>query len=164
MKKFPMISLACVMVFSSTAMASGSHSGGHGAKKGGDNGHWMSPEHEAARPNPIAYSKDSIQQGARLFQQNCASCHGRNADGKGMAGMMMKPRPADLVAMSGGHPDGDFAYKIKTGRGAMPGWDKTLNDTQVWHLVNYIQSLGKGKVVGSQPKEHDHNDGHGHSS
>ncbi len=178
MKKLKLIPLLVLLTSSSVALASGTHGaedehGGHSMKgmkgMGGMSGmnmagHWASPEEEAARKNPIAYNSESVAQGAKLFKQNCVSCHGDKADGKGPAGMMMNPRPADLTAMSGGHPDGDFAYKIKTGRGGMPPWKNILNDTQVWQLVNYIQSLSKGPMADGHKEEHSHEAGHGHDS
>ena len=178
MKKIKVIPFVLLLSASSVALASGTHGaaedehGGHSMKgmsgmKGmggmqGMGGHWASPAAEAARENPIAYSQASVNTGKGLFKQYCASCHGEKADGKGPAGMMMNPRPADLTAMSGGHPDGDFAYKINTGRGAMPSWKNTLNEKQVWHLVNFIQSLSKGSMANEG--KHGHEAGHGHDS
>ncbi len=175
MKKLKVIPLLVLLTTSPAVMAAGTHGaedehGGHSMKgmKGmsGMNmgGHWASPDEEAARKNPVAYNSESVAQGAKLFKQNCVSCHGEKADGKGPAGMMMNPPPADLKAMSGGHPDGDFAYKIKTGRGGMPPWKNILDETQVWHLVNYIQSLSKGPMADGHKEEHAHEAGHGHDS
>ena len=104
-------------------------------------GHWMAPPAEASKKNPVDSSSESIAQGKMLYSQYCSSCHGPTAEGDGPAASALNPKPTNLKMMSGHHPDGDFAWKIKNGRGAMPAWDKTLNDTQVWHLVNYIQSL-----------------------
>jgi mono/diheme cytochrome c family protein len=169
MKKLKIISITMLLMASSAALASGTHGSGHsmegmkssmpGMKAGG---HWASPAAEAARDNPVAFNSSSVKKGAGLYQQYCASCHGVKADGKGPAGMMLNPPPADLTAMSGGHSDGDFAYKINTGRGAMPSWKGTLNETQVWQLVNFIQSLSKGTVANDE--QHGHEAGHGHDS
>ena len=143
------------------ALASGMHGGGHDNKKSMPMGvHWMSPPAEAAKVNPIKQSNSSVAKGAQLYQQNCISCHGANAEGNGMAGMMLKPKPADLRAMAGYHPDGDFAYKIREGRGAMPAWKNVLQDNQVWHLVNYIQTMDRHPVVAQEPS-HAHQSGHG---
>lgn len=162
-----------LLTLSSVALASGTHGSGHGDSghsmknmKGmsGMNvgGHWTSPATEAARENPVAFNSSSVKKGAGLYQQYCASCHGAKADGKGSAGMMLNPRPADLTAMSGGHSDGDFAYKINTGRGAMPSWKNKLNEKQVWQLVNFIQSLSKGTMANDE--QHSHEAGHEHDS
>ena len=154
MKKIKVIPFVLLLSASSVALASGTHGaaedehGGHSMKgmsgmKGmggmqGMGGHWASPAAEAARENPIAYSQASVNTGKGLFKQYCASCHGEKADGKGPAGMM------------------------NTGRGAMPSWKNTLNEKQVWHLVNFIQSLSKGSMANEG--KHGHEAGHGHDS
>jgi mono/diheme cytochrome c family protein len=149
---------------SSLALATGAHVGGHdsgaNSASSANMGHWMAPTTEAAKANPIRVTVGSIQQGEKIYQNNCSSCHGENADGNGMAGMMLKPKPADLRAMAGFHPDGDFAYKIREGRGAMPAWKNVLQDNQVWHLVNYIQTMDSHPVVEQEPS-HAHQGGHG---
>ena len=144
--------ITIIMSFTSV-LAAGTHSGGH---EGHSASHWASPPGEANRENPVMADHHSIETGAGLFQQYCSSCHGTNADGKGPAGMALNPPPTNLVAMSGHHPDGDFAWKIKNGRGAMPAWDQTFDDTEVWHLVNFIQSLEGEKLSMGDHGEHQH--------
>lgn len=159
MKYIKSITFVLTITTSSLVLAAGNHDHMHDSGSShSDMAHWMAPASEAGRQNPVEASADSIQQGKQLYQQNCVSCHGANADGKGMAGMMLNPKPSNLRVMSGTHPDGDFAYKIREGRGAMPSWKNTFNEDQVWHLVNYIQALS------TQPKTTKTEDaGHGHS-
>ena len=143
--------LSLLIMFSLNTFASGEHSGGHENNHSTMNhsegmmnhggGHWMSPPTEASKKNPVDNATESVAQGKMLYSQYCSSCHGPSAEGDGPAASALNPKPTNLKVMSGQHPDGDFAWKIKNGRGAMPAWAKTLNDTQVWHLVNYIQSL-----------------------
>ena len=166
MKNTQVIPFLVLLTTSSVAVASGMHAGGHGqAMKNAHSAHWMAPVVEAKRQNPVMADASSINQGAQLFQKNCASCHGANADGKGLAGMNLSPKPANLRAMAGTHADGDFAYKIKQGRGAMPAWKSALKDEQVWHLVNYIQTLNKNPMAREDEQPgHKHAAGHGHDS
>jgi mono/diheme cytochrome c family protein len=44
--------------------------------------------------------------------------------------------------MSAYHSDGDLAWKISHGRGAMPAWKSILKSKQIWDLVNFIRRLG----------------------
>jgi len=39
--------------------------------------------------------------------------------------------------------DGDGAWKIAEGRGALPSWKERLADEHIWDLVNFIQSLAE---------------------
>ncbi len=103
--------------------------------------HWLAPTTETNQQNPIPLTYESMQKGARLFQENCATCHGKNADGNGVAGLNFKIQPANLRAMARTHKDGEFAYKIREGRGDMPSWKLVLIDTDIWNLVNYIKTL-----------------------
>ena len=134
-------------------------SAGSHAKSNSAPAHWMSPPSALKDINPINSSAQSIAKGSDLYQKNCASCHGKTALGDGMAGMMLNPKPADLRAMSGGHPDGDFAWKIANGRGAMPGWKNAMTEEEIWHTVNYIQSLKGTKVDSSNKKKAGHHSG-----
>ena len=47
-------------------------------------GQWRTqvPESERRRENPMDADANAIAAGAKLFRQNCASCHGVNAEGK----------------------------------------------------------------------------------
>ena len=151
-------------LYTGLAMSAGEHMGGHGnhSMMNHGAGHWMAPAKEASKQNPVASSTQSIKQGTQLFQQFCTSCHGKTAEGNGPSAEALNPKPTNLRSMAGRHLDGDFAYKIKTGKGAMPSWNKTFNDTQIWHLVNYIQSL-KNTPISNNDKMDSHK-GHDHHS
>jgi len=118
--------------------------------------HWSAPAAAAKRANPIAPNEASIEQGRHLFETNCVSCHGAAGHGDGPAAAPLKPHPADLAAMAGHHPDGDLAWKIANGRGAMPSWKGTLSDQQIWTLVNYIKSLGGTQAQPQDGAVHHH--------
>ncbi|MFT5657435.1 MAG: class 3 adenylate cyclase/mono/diheme cytochrome c family protein [Gammaproteobacteria bacterium] len=103
--------------------------------------HWIVPVIEAVRKNPVKVTTESLELGASVYRKNCASCHGANADGKGLASNKLASKTVDLHMMSKSHSDGEFAYKIRVGRGAMPGWEDVLDETEIWSLVNYINSI-----------------------
>ena len=106
---------------------------------GGEEGHWMAPAKEAGRKNPVPADKASIERGKKLYKTHCAVSHGEKGRGDGPAGAGLTPKPADLAMMAMHHADGDLAWKIATGRGAMPGWKSTLTEDQIWDLVNFIK-------------------------
>lgn len=140
MNKLIIPSLVLGAVFStitiSYVFAEGKHEGGHG-----HGAHWMAPAEAFAKPNPIESDQASLNRGKQAYFKNCSSCHGATAKGDGPLGANLTPKPADLTSMVGMHPDGDFAWKIANGRGAMPAWKTTLSENQIWDLVNYIQAL-----------------------
>ncbi len=161
MKNITFSFLTFVVASTSTAVfAEGSHKeGGQGGghAHSGANAHWMAPEAAAKKTNPVKSDPASIDRGKKTYFQYCASCHGAKAKGDGPASAALNPKPADLTVMAGMHPDGDFAWKIANGRGAMPAWKGTLNEKQIWELVNYIQNLnpgGKSKMMDMSKMDH----------
>lgn len=119
--------------------------------------HWASPKEASMQSNPIQLNPQSIAKGNLIYQKNCASCHGKTAQGDGPSGAYLTPKPTNLKAMSGRHSDGDFAWKIANGRGAMPAWKDLLSKEDIWHSVNFIQSLKDNKAPHG-----DHKSGHSH--
>jgi mono/diheme cytochrome c family protein len=129
----------------------------HGSMKGMDYGaHWMAPPEAAARKNPVKADAASVSRGKQLFQSSCATCHGASGRGDGPVGKALDPKPADLTAMAGHHSDGDYAWKIANGRGAMPPWKGVLDDKQIWDVVNFVQSLGGKKSEAPHHSKHKH--------
>jgi mono/diheme cytochrome c family protein len=104
-------------------------------------GDWKVPVKAAGRKNPVVRDEASIVRGQELYRIHCAECHGATGRGDGPKANRMWPRPTDLLQMAGHHPDGDFAWKIETGRGDMPGFKRKLKPKEIWDLVNYTQSL-----------------------
>ena len=41
-----------------------------------------------------------------------------------------------------------LAWKIATGKGAMPGWKGVLTEAQIWHVVNYLKSISSHRSSG----------------
>ena len=134
----------------------------HGKMDMTGDGHWMAPPAAAQRANPVKATSASIARGKKIYAANCASCHGANGAGDGPAGKALNPKPADLAAMAPHHPPGDLAWKIENGRGAMPPWKDTLKPTQIWDVVNYLQSLAAPKPTGAKTSGGHAHHGHAH--
>lgn len=102
---------------------------------------WKAPKEASERQNPAPKNQESIERGKALYRQYCASCHGINGQGDGPLAKNLTPKPADLVERAAHHSDGDFAWKITNGRGAMPGFKDQLSENQIWDVTNFIKSL-----------------------
>lgn len=109
---------------------------------------WTAPAIEAQRKNPVRANGDSVRRGARVYVAHCAGCHGDDGRGGGSGGRNLNPPPSDLVALAPLYSDGDIAWKIANGRGAMPAWKNSLKDRQIWDGVNYIRFL-TGNIGGA---------------
>lgn len=101
---------------------------------------------EAAKlKNPIAATPESLAEGKKLFERLCAECHGDEGKGDGMAGEDMTPPPANLTDADWEHgsTDGEIYVVIRDGtRQGMQRFGNKLTAQQLWHLVNYVRSLG----------------------
>ncbi|WP_372640097.1 cytochrome c [Ancylomarina sp.] len=93
--------------------------------------------------NPYELSKKNISSGKKIYQTNCKSCHGDPTK----ANMLpLQPAPSDLGSQNFLiQSDGEIYHKIKTGKGAMPTFDKTLNDESKWVVITYLRSFDKNK-------------------
>lgn len=92
--------------------------------------------------NTVPKSEASVQRGEKLFQINCAMCHGTRDGHSGKIGSKFVPPPPDLHdprirALS----DGDIYKRISLGFGRMPPFQLALSATDRWHLVNYLRSF-----------------------
>jgi mono/diheme cytochrome c family protein len=103
---------------------------------------WQAPPGEKAKKNPLPADAKVVDQGQKIAQINCATCHGAKGKGDGVAAAALSPKPADWTSKKiQDESDGELFWKISTGRGAMPSW-KHLPENDRWALVRYIHSLG----------------------
>jgi len=102
---------------------------------------WTAPGSEKSRKSPIAAGPTIVEQGKKVAQGNCASCHGPAGKGNGPAAVALTPKPADWTSKKvQDESDGALFWKITTGRGPMPAW-KHLPEADRWALVQYIRTL-----------------------
>ena len=102
---------------------------------------WKAPADAAQKINPLQMNEASIQDGRKSYAHDCASCHGQNARGDGPKAKYLGQEPADLLKRLENHSEGDFFWKISTGRGEMPGYKEKLTEQQIWSIINYIKFL-----------------------
>src|SRR4029077_20132650 len=81
------------------------------------------PQEEVDRKNPVESNSTSISEGKRLYgATDCALCHGKDGDGKGVLAKDIKMnlhdwrKPESLAHFT----DGELSYLILKGKGRMP--------------------------------------------
>lgn len=102
--------------------------------------------------NPVPPSTESVEAGRELYQTYCATCHGTGGRGDGEQAASLQYPPLDLVEHVPFHPDEELYTMITEGipgRG-MPPWDDTLDDEQVWNLVNFLHA--QAQEGGARPE------------
>jgi len=93
------------------------------------------PEKERARENPYDSQSGAIAAGAKLFRQNCSSCHGSEATGT-------EKRPNLHTDRIRNATPGELEWLLKNGsmKNGMPSWSR-LPEQQRWQIVSYLKSL-----------------------
>jgi Cytochrome C oxidase, cbb3-type, subunit III len=97
---------------------------------------------QVKNPLPPLVGKDSIE-ASRLFNVNCAICHGAGAQGNGpistsgkIGGIANLTLP-NYVAMA----DGTMYHSINYGKNLMGSYAPQLSRKQRWQIVQYIRTL-----------------------
>ena len=95
--------------------------------------------------NPFPPTPESLQAGEASYLQNCQTCHGTAGRGDGPAALGLTPPPADLVAHVPLHPERALFRFIHDGipGTAMAPLGSRMTDDEIWHVVNYIRTLGR---------------------
>lgn len=89
-----------------------------------------------------AGDKAAADRGAKLFTEQCASCHGEKGQGNQELGA---PSLTDAIWLYGSDKK-DVFESIWTGRGGMmPAWTGRLDPVTIKSLAVYVHSLGGGK-------------------
>lgn len=106
---------------------------------------WKAPAWADTLKNPYANRvEEALKMGERIYQQQCAVCHGPRGRGDGPAGMALNPRPADLTSKAvQAQTDGALFWKISEGRGAMPAFKGMLSEAERWQVVTYVRTLAR---------------------
>jgi len=93
------------------------------------------PAQEMSRLNPYAALPQQAQAGHKLFLRECASCHGRRAEGTGRVPALASPTVKQA-------PAGAIFWVLRNGslRHGMPSFAH-LPEQQRWQIVTYLKAL-----------------------
>ena len=81
-------------------------------------------------------------EGATLFAENCASCHGELGKGEATLGA---PDLTDQIWLYGGSKAAIVSQITKPKLGVMPAWAHRLSDVEIKQVATYVHSLGGGQ-------------------
>jgi cytochrome c oxidase cbb3-type subunit III len=94
----------------------------------------------AGQPHDAAIA----QNGAALYADNCAACHGETGEGMRELGA---PRLNDAVWLYGSNPEQVLAQVHSPRHGNMPAWGGRLDETTIKQLTIYVHGLGGGEAT-----------------
>ncbi len=105
------------------------------------------PAAYADKADPLRGTAANIDAGKKLYEANCASCHGASGLGNGPAAQALNPPPANIAATSRMPmaTDGYLYWTIAEGgvplKTAMPAFKDALKPDQIWQIVHYLRRL-----------------------
>ena len=106
-------------------------------------------------PNPVALSDANLIAGIGLYAKNCAICHGTAKGDASITpiakGMYIQPPQLATDGVED-DPEGYTFWKVKHGIRwtAMPAWEGTLNDEQIWTLALFLKHMDKLPAAAEQ--------------
>ncbi len=83
-----------------------------------------------------------VEEGATVFADNCASCHGDAATGDRAIGA---PNLTDAIWLYGGDYDSVHLSVENARFGVMPAWADRLSEAQIRAVATYVHQLGGGE-------------------
>lgn len=96
----------------------------------------------AATPvEQLMQDNDAMLLARRVFQNNCAACHGRNAEGQ-----QYFPNLTDDDWLYGGTEEAIKHTLVNGRKGAMPSWNKQLSEVQLQDVANYVRHFSQPEV------------------
>ena len=112
---------------------------------------------DAARPNPMKFTTNSVARGKRVYDTQCAMCHGDTGLGDGDVAKDINAKPPDFTnpATLKDRTDGELYAIIGEGSGLMPAQGDRMKDYHKWDAINYLRSLSGRVPAKSQPGEFD---------
>lgn len=95
--------------------------------------------------NPIDSNDATLIAGMRIYQTNCAGCHGDVNHPRGALADALYPRPPQFVEDAPDMPENQNFYIIQHGirLSGMPAWKQSLSDQQMWQVTTFLSHMDK---------------------
>jgi len=100
--------------------------------------------------NPMKPTAATLERAKKLYQVDCAMCHGNNGNGKTDLANDMQLTLPDWTnpASLSDKLDQSLFNAIRNGKGKMPSEaEGRASDTAVWDLILYIRGMSKGHAA-----------------
>ena len=96
-------------------------------------------------PNPYPATTADLARGEKIYQDQCAGCHGAIGDGQGRATPYLNPPPLNLTLLrrhliNGKYLGGLLYYQVMNGitGTSMPYFKRDLESEKIWDVSNYV--------------------------
>ena len=109
--------------------------------------------HALKQDNPFQPTMENIAAGQKVYDENCAFCHGNLKQPVSPMRKNFYPPVPQLMSHTPDDPDANLFYVTKYGikLTAMPGWDGILSDDDIWKAVLFVKNSAQMKDPSAQP-------------
>jgi high-affinity iron transporter len=120
---------------------------GGGSKPPEDGSTGATPAPDTVASTPIA---GGPADGAKVYADRCALCHGAtgHGDGPASAGLDPKPRNHTDGAYMNAQSDEALLTVIRNGKGAMPAWKDVMSEDEIQAVLKHVRSLAQPPYPG----------------
>jgi thiosulfate dehydrogenase len=102
---------------------------------------------EAPKTAPVTADEANMTQGAHIYVEHCAFCHGYAGEKASFAAKGMFPLPPQLLSehMVNDDPVGETYWKVSHGirLTGMPGFNEMLTPTEMWQVSQMLANADK---------------------
>jgi len=95
--------------------------------------------------NPIQPTEENLLAGMKIYQANCAGCHGDVSHPHVAFGDSFYPRAPQFVEDKPDMPENQNFYIIQHGvrLSGMPAWRTSLNESEAWQVTTFLSNIDK---------------------
>src|SRR5450631_3186578 len=95
--------------------------------------------------NPVQPTEENLLAGMKIYQANCAGCHGDISHAHSAIGDSFYPRVPQFVEDAPDMPENQNFYIIEHGvrLSGMPGWKTSLKESEVWEVTTFLSNMDK---------------------
>ncbi len=95
--------------------------------------------------NPVQANDESLLSGMRIYQVNCASCHGDIKHPQAPLANALYPRAPQFTQDAADMPENQNFYIIQHGirLSGMPAWKDVLSTSQMWQVTTFLSHMDK---------------------
>jgi thiosulfate dehydrogenase len=95
--------------------------------------------------NPVQLTDANLTAGIKVYQANCASCHGDVGHPHGALAEALYPRAPQFVEGAPDMPENQNYYIIAHGirLSGMPAWKQVLSEQEMWQVTTLLSQMDK---------------------
>jgi thiosulfate dehydrogenase len=95
--------------------------------------------------NPIQLTGENLLAGMKIYQANCAGCHGDISHPHSAFGDSFYPRAPQFAEDAPDMPENQNFYIIQHGvrLSGMPGWKTSLKESEMWQVTTFLSHMDK---------------------